>query len=316
MRIVILDGSAANPGDINWDEISSLGDLTVYDVTPQELLLQRAADAQIAITNKTVFDRDTINALPELRYIGVLATGYNVVDTKAAAERGIVVTNIPEYSTYATMQHTIALLLELTNRTALHSNAVRDGEWVRSEQFCFWKEPLTELWNKTAAVVGFGRIGRRVAATLSALGMNVVIVPHRLPADDIGYPAMALEDALKIADVVTLHCPLTPETTGLINGRTLSLMKDGSLLINAARGPLIVESDVRDALVSGQLAGFAADVVSVEPMLPDNPLLDAPNCIITPHTAWAPKETRERLISAAAENIRAFLSGAPVNKVN
>lgn len=316
MKIVITDGSAANPGDISWNEISSIGQTDVYDVTPPDKLLERAAGADIVITNKTVFDRKTIEALPDLKYIGVLATGFNVIDLKAAADRGIVVTNIPEYSTYATMQHTIALLLELTNKVAVHSQAVRDGDWVRSEQFCFWREPLIELCDKTAVVVGFGRIGKRVAATLSALGMKVVIVPHHMPETDIGYPVMELKEALKIADVVTLHCPLTSETTGLINSETLSLMKPGALLINAARGPMVVEADVRAALDSGALGGYAADVVAVEPMLADNPLLGAPRCVITPHTAWAPKETRERLVRVAADNIRAWMAGDPINKVN
>ncbi len=323
MRIVVLDGSAANPGDIDWNELSSLGELTVYDVTPQELLLERAADAEVAITNKTVFDRDSIEKLPDLKYIGVLATGFNVIDIEAATEKGIVVTNVPEYSTYATMQHTIALLLELTNKVAVHSSAVRAGDWVRCPQFCFWNEPLTELWNKTAVVVGYGRIGRRVAATLSSLGMNVTIVPHRLPSEPAPagsheslYRFTTLEEALPTADVVTLHCPLTAETKGIINSRTLASMKKGSLLVNAARGPLVVEQDIRDALESGQLAGYAADVVCCEPMAADNPLLDAPNCVITPHTAWAPRETRARLIKAAADNLRAYMAGQPINRVN
>lgn len=323
MRIVVLDGSAANPGDIDWNELSSLGELTVYDVTPQELLLERAAGAEVAITNKTVFDRDSIEKLPDLKYIGVLATGFNVIDIEAATEKGIVVTNVPEYSTYATMQHTIALLLELTNKVAVHSSAVRAGDWVRCPQFCFWNEPLTELWNKTAVVVGYGRIGRRVAATLSSLGMNVTIVPHHLPSEPAPagsheslYRFTTLEEALPTADVVTLHCPLTAETKGIINSRTLASMKKGSLLVNAARGPLVVEQDIRDALESGQLAGYAADVVCCEPMAADNPLLDAPNCVITPHTAWAPRETRARLIKAAADNLRAYMAGQPINRVN
>lgn len=316
MKIVILDASAANPGDISWKSIEAFGELTVYDVTTFDQIVERTKDADIALTNKTPFTREILNQLPKLRYIGVLATGYNVVDLAACAERGIVVTNVPEYGTYATMQHTIALLLELTNHVALHNEAVMNGEWITSPQFCFWKSPLTELCGKTMVVVGYGKIGQRVAATALALGLNVIAVPHHITRDSDGeVQFMGLEEALPKADIISLHAPLTPDTQGLISRSTLDKCKDGILVINAARGGMVVEQDIRDALVSGKLGGYAADVVATEPMLKDNPLLGAPNCILTPHIAWAPKQTRERLIEVATENIRSFLAGNPTNTV-
>jgi len=315
MKITILDAMAANPGDLSWDEIGKFGELNVYDVTPPETLIERARGSEICITNKTVFDRNVIEQLPDLKYIGVLATGYNVIDLEACSERGIVVTNVPEYSTYATAQMTIALILEHTNHVGLHNESVRNGDWVRAPQFCYWKEPLTELWNKTAVVIGYGKIGRTVAQILKALGMRVIAVPHTM-REDAEVEFMKLKDALPLADVVTLHAPLTPETKGIIDEKALELMKDGALLINAARGPLVDPGSVVSALKTGKLRGYAADVLSVEPMRADDPFLHAPNCILTPHIAWAPKETRERLIKAAADNIEAFLQGSPINQVN
>ena len=316
MKIVILDASAANPGDISWKSIEAFGELTVYDVTTFDQIVERTKDADIALTNKTPFTREILNQLPKLRYIGVLATGYNVVDLAACAERGIVVTNVPEYGTYATMQHTIALMLELTNHVALHNEAVMNGEWITSPQFCFWKSPLTELCGKTMVVVGYGKIGQRVAATALALGLKVIAVPHHITHNSDGeVQFMSLEEALPKADIISLHAPLTPDTQGLISRSTLDKCKDGVLVINAARGGMVVEQDIRDALVSGKLGGYAADVVATEPMLKDNPLLGAPNCILTPHIAWAPKQTRERLIEVATENIRSFLAGNPTNTV-
>lgn len=316
MKIVILDASAANPGDISWQSIEAWGDLTVYDVTTFDQIVERTKDADVALTNKTPFTREILNQLPKLKYIGVLATGYNVVDLEACRERGIVVTNVPEYGTYATMQHTIALLLELTNHVALHNQAVMNGEWITSPQFCFWKSPLTELYGKTMVVVGYGKIGQKVATAAMALGLNVIAVPHNITKDSDGdIRFMTLEDALPLADIISLHAPLTSDTQGLICKNTLSKCKDGVLVINAARGGMVVEQDIRDALVSGKIGGYAADVVATEPMLQNNPLLGAPNCILTPHIAWAPKQTRERLIDVASENIRAFLEGNPVNTV-
>ena len=318
MKTVILDGSAANPGDISWAPIEKFGDLTVYDVTSPDQLVERAKGADICITNKTAFTEEVIAQLPDLKYIGVLATGFNVIDLPACTKRGITVTNVPEYSTFATAQMTVALLLELTNNTGLHSDSVKDGDWVRSPQFCYWKRPLTELWNKNAVVFGYGKIGKRVAQIFKALGMNVTAVPHRMPdkTEEDGIKFATWEEAIKTADVISLHSPLTEETKDLINKESLKACKDNVIIINAARGPLVNEEDMTAALRSGKVAGYAADVVSVEPMKADNPLLTSPNTILTPHTAWAPKETRIRLIDMCAENIEAFLKGAPVNKVN
>lgn len=318
MKTVILDGSAANPGDISWAPIEKFGDLTVYDVTSPDQLVERAKGADICITNKTAFTEEVIAQLPDLKYIGVLATGFNVIDLPACTKRGITVTNVPEYSTFATAQMSVALLLELTNNTGLHSDSVKDGDWVRSPQFCYWKRPLTELWNKNAVVFGYGKIGKRVAQIFKALGMNVTAVPHRMPdkTEEDGIKFATWEEAIKTADVISLHSPLTEETKDLINKESLTACKDNVIIINAARGPLVNEEDMAAALRSGKVAGYAADVVSVEPMKADNPLLTSPNTILTPHTAWAPKETRIRLIDMCAENIEAFLKGAPVNKVN
>ena len=318
MKIVILDGSAANPGDISWEKIESFGDLTVYDVTSPDQLVERAKGAQICITNKTAFTAEVIEQLPDLKYIGVLATGYNVVDLKACTRHGITVTNVPEYSTFATAQMTVALLLELTNNAGLHSDSVKDGDWVRSPQFCYWKRPLTELWNKNAVVFGYGKIGRRVAQIFKALGMNVTAVPHHMPKnkEEDGIRFAPAEESFADADVISLHSPLTEETKDLINKESIKNLKDGVIIINAARGPLVNEEDMAEALKSGKVAGYAADVVSVEPMKADNPLLTSPNTILTPHTAWAPRETRIRLIDMCAENIKAYLDGAPINKVN
>ena len=321
MKIVILDGAGANPGDISWAPLERFGEVTAYDYTSKEQVVERASDAEICITNKTVFDQDTIEKLPELKYIGVLATGYNVVDLECCRKHGITVTNVPEYATYATAQMTIALLLELACLPGRHSSDVMDGGWCKSPQFSYFLAPLTELMGKNMLIFGFGKIGRRVAAIASALGMNVSAVPHHPDGaegmvDGYKIPYTTLEEGLKTADVISVHCPLTPETKHLISKERLTSVKRGALLINCARGPVIDEKAVREALDTGLLGGYGADVVSVEPMLPDNPLLGAPNCVITPHIAWAPKETRIRLIEAAADNLDAFLKGNPVNVVN
>lgn len=323
MKIVILDGSAANPGDITWGELEKLGEVTAYDTTSKDQLIERMQGAEVAITNKTVFDAEAFDRLPELKYIGVLATGYNVVDLKAAADHGVTVTNVPEYATFATAQHTMALLLELTNLAGLHSATVMEGEWVKCPQFCYFKAPLTELCGKTLHILGLGKIGQRVALMASSFGMNVTATPHNTSlfgttADIGGVPVryLSFEEGVRNADVVSLHCPLNEETREIVNSTSLKSFKKGAFLINCARGPVINESDVRDALDCGLLAGYGADVVSVEPMKEDNPLLGAPNCIITPHIAWTPVETRIRLIRMAADNLKAFLDGSPVNKVN
>jgi len=323
MKIVILDGSAANPGDITWGELEKLGEVTAYDTTSKDQLIERMQGAEVAITNKTVFDAEAFDRLPELKYIGVLATGYNVVDLKAAADHGVTVTNVPEYATFATAQHTMALLLELTNLAGLHSATVMEGEWVKCPQFCYFKAPLTELCGKTLHILGLGKIGQRVALMASSFGMNVTATPHNTSlfgttADIGGVPVryLSFEEGVRNADVVSLHCPLNEETREIVNSTSLKSFKKGAFLINCARGPVINESDVRDALDCGLLAGYGADVVSVEPMKEDNPLLGAPNCIITPHIAWTPVETRIRLIRMAADNLKAFLDGSPINKVN
>ncbi len=323
MKIVILDGSAANPGDITWGRLNDLGEVVAYDYTAKDELIDRMQGAEAAITNKAVFDADVFDKLPDLKYIGVLATGYNVVDLKAARDHGVVVTNVPEYATFATAQMTMALLLELTNLVGLHTQSVMYGDWCRSRQFCYFKSPLTELAGKTMHIIGLGKIGRRVALMASAFGMTVTATPHNTSligttADVEGTPVkcVALEEGIRGANVVSLHCPLTEDTRGIINKDSLAWFKKGTFLINCARGPVVNEADVRAALDSGLLGGYGADVVDVEPMLESNPLLGAPNCVITPHIAWSPVETRIRLIDMAADNLQAFLDGKPINQVN
>lgn len=316
MRIVIMDGSAANPGDLDWKPFEALGTVEAYDITPPGKIVERAFGAEAVITNKTPFFKETLDKLPDLKYIGVLATGYNVVDLEECRKRGITVTNVPEYGTFATAQMAIALLLELADKVGLHNASVKAGDWVRSEQFCYWLSPLTELYGKNIAVVGMGKIGKRVALIAEALGMNVLPVPHKITSAGTEY---TFDEAAAKADVITLHCPLTEQTRDLINERSIEKCKDGVLIINAARGPIVNEAAIAKALFSGKVAGYACDVVSVEPMNEDNPLLTTPNTIITPHIAWAPKETRARLIMAAADNLRNYLDGkdgADINRVN
>lgn len=323
MKIVILDGMAANPGDISWKALEKFGEVIAYDVTSKDQLIERMQGAMCAITNKTVFDKETFEKLPDLKYIGVLATGYNVVDLEAAREHGVVVTNVPEYATFATAQMTMALLLELTNLVGLHTASVMSGEWCKSPQFCYFKSPLTELCGKTLHIIGLGKIGQRVAQMASSFGMAVTATPHNtaLFGTEVNIngtivKCMPLEEGIKGAGVVSLHCPLNDETREIINAETLKLFKPGTLLINCARGPVVNETDIRNALDSGLLAGYGTDVVSVEPMLENNALLGAPNCVITPHIAWTPVETRIRLIDMAAANLQAYLDGSPINKVN
>ena len=307
--ITILDAYTTNLGDLSWEPIAALGALTVYEHTLPAQVIERALDCEILLSNKTLLGRAEIGALPRLRYIGLLSTGYNVVDLQAARERGIPVTNIPAYSTASVAQQVFALLLEVTNRTQLHSDSVRAGDWSRSRDFCYQLAPLTELAGKTMGIVGFGRIGQAVADIARAFGMRVLAYD---PAQELE----PLEAVLRQADVLSLHCPLTDETQGLINRETLAMMKPGAILINTARGPVLHEADVAGALHSGRLGALAADVLSAEPPPADNPLFAAPNCILTPHISWATKEARGRLIGIAAENIRAFLKGEPANVVN
>lgn len=313
MKIVILDGFASNPGDLSWQELEKYGEVTVYDRTKPEEVASRIDGAQIVLLNKTPMSAESIENAASLRMIGVLATGYNIVDTAAAKRCNVAVCNVPGYSTYAVVQMTLALLLECTQQVGLHNAQVHDGAWQRSPDFCFWKAPLTELWGKTIGIVGFGAIGSAVAKAVRALGMRVLFTA-RTPRDDKNY--VNLETLLERSDVVSLHCPQTAQNLNMINAQSLAKMKDGAILINTARGGLIDEEAVCDALERGKLAYYAADVVSKEPISADNPLLRAKNCILTPHIAWAPKETRERLHRITAENIRAFLEGAPQNIVN
>jgi glycerate dehydrogenase len=315
-HIVILDGYTLNPGDLDWSSLEALGELTVYDRTPAELTLERAAGADVLLTNKTPLPRAVIEGLPGLKYIGVLATGYNVVDIAAAKERGIPVTNVPGYGTTAVAQHVFALLLELTQRTGLHSDSVRAGDWAKSVDWCYWRTPLVELAGLAMGIVGYGAIGRRVAGIAQAFGMNVLAATRTARADESGVSFTGVDDLFQRADVVSLHCPLTPETQGMVNAARLATMKPTAFLINTGRGPLIVEQDLADALRNAQLAGAAVDVLSTEPPAADNPLLAAPHCLITPHLAWAAKASRQRLMDAVTENVRAFLAGAPVNVVN
>lgn len=315
MNIVVLDGYALNPGDLEWGKMAELGDLTVYDRTPADHILERSAGAEILLTNKTPLTAEVMAQLPELRYIGVLATGYNIVDVSYAGGRGIIATNVPAYSTYSVAQFTFALLLELCHRVQWHSDAVYDGEWTRSPDFSLIKFPQVELFNKTLGIIGFGSIGAKVAMMAEAFGMRVITVERgkRYPHTDLEY--VELSELLEQSDVVTLHCPLTAETSGLIDAAALRRMKPSALLLNTSRGGLIIESDLAVALQEGWIAGAAVDVLSTEPPLDDNPLWQAKNCIVTPHIAWATREARSRLMDTAVHNVRAFLEGRPLNAV-
>lgn len=312
MKIVVLDGYALNPGDLSWQPFESLGQLTVYDRTSKEKIIERSLDAEILLTNKTVLSRETLSQLPKLRYVGVLATGMNVVDTEYAKETGIVVTNVSNYTGLFAAQMVFALLLELTNRIGHHSDTVRNGKWSQSPDFCYWDYPLVELDGLTLGIVGYGGIGKAVAGIAQAFGMNVLInsrsEPKNLPS---GIHFADLNDLFKNSDVITLHCPLTPETEGLINRDRLLQMKDSSFLINISRGHLIDEEHLAEALNNDTIAGAALDVLRTEPADPDCPLLSARNCYLTPHISWASFSSRKRLIRMAADNLRTFLQGSP-----
>ena len=315
MKAVVLDGYTLNPGDLNWDEISSQCELTVYPRTVQEDAPTRIGDAQIVFTNKVPITRELLQACPAIRYIGVLATGYNVVDLQAAKERGVVVTNIPTYGTTAVAQFVFALLLELCHHVGHHSQAVHEGEWGRCPDWCFWDYPLLELSGATMGIIGFGRIGQAVGKLAEAFGMRVLVFDQikrpELESENCRY--VPLDELFAEADVISLHCPLLPDTNNLINRETIGKMKDGVMIINTSRGPLINEADLAAALNEGKVQGAGLDVVAVEPIRADNPLLAAKNCILTPHIAWAPKASRQRLMHVAAENLSAFLQGHPVN---
>jgi glycerate dehydrogenase len=317
MKIVVLDGFCLNPGDLSWDALRALGDVGLHDRTPAAEAEVRSRGAVIVLTNKTPLPGAVLERLPDLRYIGVLATGYNIVDVAAATRLGITVTNIPTYGTASVAQFVFALLLELCHNVKLHADAVRAGEWSHNLDWSFSKAPLVELAGKTMGIVGFGRIGRAAGKIADALGMRVLAhdTYHGNPPDWPGFRWVGLEELLRESDVVSLHSPLFPETKGMINARTLTCMKLGAFLINTSRGPLVVDQDLADALNAGRLAGAAVDVLSVEPPAESNPLLSARNCLVTPHIAWATREARSRLMNLAIQNITAFLEGKPVNVV-
>jgi glycerate dehydrogenase len=316
MNIVVLDAYTLNPGDLSWDSLDRLGRCTIYDRTPPAKVVSRSADAEIVLTNKVLLDRNIIGALPKLRYIGVLATGTNVVDLAAARERGITVTNVPAYGTASVAQTTIALLLELTQRVGHHSATVMEGRWSKNPDWCYWDFPLMELEGLQAGIIGLGHIGQAVARITLALGMKVSAFSHSSKKQVAGIELLDLETLIRRSDVLSLHCPLTEQTRNLINAERLSWMKPAAILLNTSRGALIDEAALADALNSGRLAGAGLDVLSVEPPPANNPLLTAKNCIITPHLAWATKAARSRLMAIAVENAAAFLSGKPKNVVN
>lgn len=317
MKIVVLDAYTLNPGDLSWGELEALGTCSVYDRTPAELTIERAGDAEIVLTNKTVLSAEIIERLERVRYIGVLATGYNIVDVEAAGKRGIPVANIPTYGTESVAQMVFAHVLNLTQHAGHHAETVREGRWSACPDFCYWDSPLIELQGLTMGIVGLGRIGRAVARLARAFGMETiaydVMKPSPVPE---GCRMVGLEDVFRLADVVSLHCPLTPETERLVNKERLALMKATAFLVNTSRGPLVDERALADALNDGEIAGAGLDVVATEPPVADNPLLKAKNCYITPHIAWATRSARERLLRVAVENVAAFLDGRAQNVVN
>ena len=316
MKIVILDAYAANPGDLSWDEFAALGELTVYDRTAPEDVAARIGDAEVVFINKVRLTDDIFAACPNLKLVSILATGYNIVDLAAAKRRGITVCNVPGYSTRAVVQMTFALLLEICQQVGLHSGAVHTGRWQTCPDFCFWDRPLIELDGKTMGIVGYGAIGSAVGTVAQALGMKLLVTArHEKPVPE-GARFVSLPELLAQSDVVSLHCPQTAENARMIDAGALAQMKDGAILLNTARGGLLDEQAVADALRSGKLLAAGMDVVSAEPIHADNPLLTAPNCFLTPHIAWAPLETRRRLQTISAENLRAFLAGKPQNVVN
>jgi glycerate dehydrogenase len=317
IKIVVLDGYTLNPGDLDWKEISALGELKVYDRTAPGDIIERASGADALFTNKVVLTREIMANLPGLKFIGVLATGYNVVDTEAAREAGIVVTNIPAYSTQSVAQLAFAHILNFARQVDLHAHQVREGIWTGHRDFCFWSTPQVELTDKVLGIIGFGRIGQAIAKIGDAMGMKVIFQNHRKKEDIPLYAKqVSLDELLRSSDYISINCPLTEDNRGFINKVTLSLMKQDAFLVNTGRGPLINEQDLADALNSGKIAGAGLDVLSVEPAVEGNPLLTARNCYITPHIAWATREARVRLMSIAASNLESFIQGNPVNKVS
>lgn len=316
MNIVVLDGYGLNPGDLTWDSIKTLGHLTVYDRTSDQEIIRRAANADIILTNKTILTAGTLQSLPKLKYVGILSTGYNVIDIEAAKSKGIVVCNIPTYSTESVAQMTFAHLLNITNQVDHYARENRNGRWNASMDFCYWDSPIMELYGKKFGIIGMGHIGTAVARIARAFGMEVLTVTAR-KADTLpeGVKKVSLEELLQKCDVVSLHCPLTTESRQIINWERLTQMKSTAILINTGRGHLVNENDLAEALNQGIIAAYGADVLCVEPALPNNPLLTAKNAFLTPHIAWASTEARKRLLEICTDNIKAFLNGTPQNIV-
>ncbi|SFC14858.1 D-2-hydroxyacid dehydrogenase [Pragia fontium] len=318
MKIIILDGHTLNPGDISWHDIEQLGQVTVYERTPEELIVERIGDAEIVLTNKTPLNAQTLAHCPNLKFIGVLATGYNVVDIQAARQRNIIVSNVPSYSTMSVAQLSTALLLELCHHVGEHSSDVRSGGWTKSIDFSYWHSPLIELMGKKLGLIGYGRIGSAFAKVALALGMEILVYTpsQNKSIEQPNIRVVSLDQLLAESDVISLHCPLTDQNTGIINQNSITKMKTGVMLINTSRGGLIVEQDLADALNSGKVAGAGLDVLSIEPPSKDNPLLNARHCIITPHIAWAPKEARLRMMDITVNNLKCYIAGKPQNVVN
>lgn len=317
MKIVILDGYTENPGDLSWESMEKLGELKVYNRTPTNQIVERIGDADAVIVNKTPISAQTIAACTGIKYIGVLATGYNIVDVEAAKVKKIKVTNVPTYGTAAVGQFAIALLLEICHHVGHHSKAVLEGRWEKNPDWCFWDYPLIELAGKTIGIIGFGRIGQTTATIAKAMGMNVLAFDEH--PNDTGKAIadyVSLDELYAKSDVISLHCPLFPSTEGIINKNSIAKMKNGIIILNNSRGPLIVEQDLADALNSGKVYAAGLDVVSTEPIKAGNPLLKAKNCLITPHISWAPKESRQRLMDIAVSNLESYISGNPINVVN
>lgn len=314
IKLTILDGHAVNPGDLPWDPFKKYADITVYERTTKDLLINRIGSSDAIFLNKITIDENVLSSCPNLKYIGVLATGYNVVDIEAAKKHGVIVTNIPAYSTDSVAQHVFSFILNFTNQVASHNESVKNGDWIKCPDFCYWKSPLMELSGKTLGIFGYGNIGKKVSEIAKAFGMNVICCT-RTPKD--GMPqAVTFDQMMKESDFVSLHAPLTEKTKNIINKQSLSLMKPTAYLINTARGGFVVEEDLAECLKNKTISGYAADVLLEEPMNASSPLLNAPNCVITPHIAWAPLETRTRLQNIALENLKAWLNGNPINVVS
>jgi len=317
MKIVCLDGYTTNPGDLSWKELEALGDFTVYDRTPKDKLIDRAYDADIIVTNKVILEKKELDKLPNLKYISMLATGYNTIDVEYARTKNIPVSNAPDYSTKAVAQHTFAFILEIHNNIALHSQSVKNGDWVNSPDFCYWKKPVMDLNNKTIGIIGYGKIGQEVAKIANSFGMNIkVLKRNRNYETDPNITFCNLDELLSTSDIVSLHCPANKETIGMVNSEFLSKMKNTAVLINLSRGVLVNEADLANALNNGIIGYGAIDVISTEPAKPDNPLLTAKNILITPHIAWASEESRKKLITIMANNINGFLTNNQINIVN